>query len=106
MKRKLLLMLILSSIVFFSCTDYTPEKLNKKDSKEVTTVEIQDMQKDTLIVSIDGNKMYVFNDDNLVEYKIHTYDQSMCTPVGDWYIFISALGLFIALVVILNAIFD
>lgn len=64
--KKLFLFLI-TLVIFASCTDPI-EKV--KDPEKSTTVYLQQLPKDTVAISIDKNKLYVFNKDNTIEYKV------------------------------------
>jgi hypothetical protein len=64
--KKLLLVLI-SIIALSSCYRYVENSV--VNPKKETTVELQELPKDTVVISIDGHILYVFDDNNQVVYK-------------------------------------
>lgn len=70
---KKLIFILLTLFTLASCTKPTIEN-SVEDSERFTTVEIQNLPKDTVVVSIDGTKVYVFNDNNTVEYQAELMD--------------------------------
>jgi len=69
--KKLFLFLI-TLVIFASCTNNIEEI---KDPEKKTTVYLQQLPKDTVAISIDEDKLYVFNEDNTVEYKVTNIDK-------------------------------
>lgn len=65
--KKILFILILLTIVV-SCT-VPIENIDVKKGKEITSIYIQELPKDTVVISINNDKLYVFKD-NIIEYEI------------------------------------
>ena len=93
MKKLILLAAILLTLI--SC-DSSIEKV--ENPKAETTIEIQNMPSDTMLVAIDENTLYAINKESkLVEYKV--YD------VGHFLFFVGiAVGLLIGLLITASAI--
>jgi PBP1b-binding outer membrane lipoprotein LpoB len=64
---KKLIFLFITAIIFSSCSVDVIDTV--EDSKKETTVELQELEKDTVIISIVDNNLYVFNKDKEVIYK-------------------------------------
>lgn len=65
MKKLLLLLLVV--VGMSSC--FEDVKKSVKDPKEETTVRLQELPKDTVVISIDEHNLYVFDENNLVVAK-------------------------------------
>lgn len=76
--RKLIILLVLISTT--GC--YMDIKDTIDNPKQETTVELLELPKDTIIVSIDGSKLYVFEDDEMI-MKAYGVDTSDTTVVHD-----------------------
>jgi len=68
MKKLIYLFLI---VLFGSC--YSELKPIRNPEK-ITTIEIQSLPKDTVIISVDGSTIYVFDENLLVKNKIEILD--------------------------------
>ena len=64
---KKLLVVLISIIALSSC--YRNVENSVADPKKETTVELQELPKDTVVISIDEHILYVFDDNNQVVYK-------------------------------------
>ncbi len=83
MKKIILLLTILLSIT--SCENATLEN-SIKDNKKFTTIAIQEMPKDTVVISIENNNIYVFDSVGLVEYRaVVTNSNTVDITLGGWF---------------------
>lgn len=90
MKKLILLAAILITLI--SC-DSGIEKV--ENPKAETTIEIQNMPSDTMLVAIDENTLYAINKESkLVEYKVHD-------GRGLFLVLVIALGAFLGLFIAL-----
>jgi hypothetical protein len=71
--KKYLFFLILLCSIFTSCEIPIRQVENPENS---TTVEIQNLQKDTAIIAIDDNILYIYDRRNLVKYKVINYNDA------------------------------
>lgn len=76
MKKLILFVIIL--IGLSSCYEYIKPIENPE---EKTTISIQNLPKDTVLVSIEGETLYVFDQKtNLLKYKIENAEED-CVPI-------------------------
>lgn len=97
--KKLLFLLVLL-VGMSSC--YVDVEDSIEDPKKETTVELQELPKDTAVISIDEYKLYVFDEQGLVKYEAvskETVSEAMNPSVV--FIF-TVVAFFIGLVVGLN----
>lgn len=66
-KMKKLLLLLLVVVGMSSC--FEDVKKSVKDPKEATTIRLQELPKDTVVISTDEHNLYVFDENNLVVAK-------------------------------------
>ncbi len=94
MPKPIILLIILFLIV--SCNEGVPIQ-QIDDPEEYTTEEIQDMEKEIIVVASDRDVVYIFDNNNMVKYKII----NMYKP-GDYMISVSLyiFLLFIAIVAV------
>lgn len=87
--KKYLIILIVSCSIFASCNIDIKQVENPEKS---TTVEIQNLKKDTAIIAIDKDVLYVYDAKNLVKYKVKNYNDDnshfICIPTGALFILI------------------
>ena len=76
---KKLLFLLLVVVGMSSC--YVDVKKSVEDPKEETTVQLQELPKDTVAIAVDGNSLYVFDENNLVVAKTVAVD-SDAVPIS------------------------
>lgn len=77
--KKILFLLVLAFILS-SCYEDVKQV---KEPEKVTTISIQNLPKDTVLVSIEGETLYVFDQKtNLVKYKIKNIRENSI-PVHD-----------------------
>jgi hypothetical protein len=91
---KKLLPILLLAICLTGC--YIDIEDTIKDSKKETTLELQELPKDTVVISVKGYELYVFNSKNEVVYKTYGED-SESLPIH-----IVALFLLICIVFLLG----
>jgi hypothetical protein len=87
--KKLLFLLAIATVLLSSCSD----KIDPvSDPKSATTIEIQEMPKDTMLVIVDNDRITLLNKDtNLVEYS-HQNDTSVGLLFGFvWGIFLTGM---------------
>jgi hypothetical protein len=60
------IILLYSLLGLFGCTK--PVKETVEDPTVTTTVKLQELPKDTVVISVDDDKLYVFDKDNKVIY--------------------------------------
>lgn len=65
MKKLLLLLLVV--VGMSSC--FVDVEKTVEDPKKATTVELQELVKDTVVISVDAYNLYVFDENNLVVAK-------------------------------------
>ena len=69
MQRTIILPTVVLLIFMISCNEgVTVQSIDKP--LKYTTSEIQGLKKDTVIVSLDKDVLYIFDENNLVRYKI------------------------------------
>ncbi len=90
------------ALLFVSCNEGVPvQRLD--DPQNYTTTNIQNLQKDTVIVSLDRDVIYIFDQHNLVRYKIvNMYkpgDQMVLVPFYVFLLFTLLITIFIVFVV-------
>ena len=64
---KKLITIVILIVALSSC--YNDVEDSVKNPKLETTIQLQDLPKDTVVISIDKNTLYVFDENNLVKYK-------------------------------------
>jgi len=73
------------------------------DPAEYTTEDIQNLQKDTIVVALDRDVLYVFDENNLVRYKIvnmyKSGDQMILVPFYVFLFFTLLITFFIVFVI-------
>lgn len=94
MKKLLLLLLVV--VGMSSC--YMDVEKTVEDPKKATTVELQELVKDTVVVSVDNYNLYVFDENNLVVAKTVAIEET--APPINIFVFI----VFIALALVLGVI--
>ncbi|MCP4255047.1 MAG: hypothetical protein GY775_16895 [Candidatus Scalindua sp.] len=74
--KKYLTLFLVGIIFLSSCSDLNKIKdtAKIKDVKKFTTLAIQNLQKDTVVISIVEDKLYIFNDSNEVVFNIINID--------------------------------
>ncbi len=65
----LLYLSLLSIFLFSSCNEGVPIR-PVENPEDYTTKEVQEMEKETIVVSLDNDIVYVFDENNQVRYKI------------------------------------
>ncbi|GEM_PF-4775341 len=88
-------------IFIVSCNEGVPiQPLD--DPMQYTTQEIQEARKDTVIVSVDEDNIYIFDDHNVVRYKITNMynpgDRMVLIPLHLFLLFILLITLFMIFV--------
>jgi len=91
---KKLLSVLLLAICLTGC--YVDVEETVEDSKKETTLELQELPKDTVVISVKGYELYVFNSKNEVVYKTYGEDS------GSFSIHMGALMLLVVLVFFLG----
>lgn len=85
----------------FALSSCYEEVQQVKEPEKVTTISIQNLPKDTVLVSIEGETLYVFDQKtNLLKYKIENAKED-CVPIHGLAIFaliLLVLLFFIALI--------
>jgi hypothetical protein len=66
---------------------------------------MQNLPKDTVVVSVDGTKIYVFNDNNTVEYRAELMDINT-TSINSSFLFIVVMLLIGFIIIFLVWIID
>lgn len=97
-------------LLLSSCTvRYQDPRETVKDPKAETTIRIQELPADTVLMAIDGSDLYIFDKDTrLVIVKMKSYDESMAHPRGRletifFYLFLCAvMGIFIIKIITEN----
>jgi hypothetical protein len=92
MKTKHILLIVIT-LLLTGCNkkEFIFETYSTEKSKQVTTLEQQAWDKDTVMITVDGDDLYIFNDDNQVIYEIELYDQYKKIPINKWWVFITWL---------------
>ncbi len=91
MKNKLNFLLVMTFIfVLSSCT--VDPKSTVKDPKKETTIYVQELPRDTVLISIDDGKMYIFDKNNTMIVKGEIFNHGfveaayfICGIIYYWY---------------------
>jgi|GEM_PF-4362393 uncharacterized lipoprotein YajG len=86
---KKLIFILLALFTLAGCTKPTLEN-SVEDSDKFTTVEMQNLPKDTVVVSVDGTKVYIFNDNNTVEYQAELMNVDT-TSINSFFLFMTVM---------------
>ena len=87
MKKLLLLLLVV--VGMSSCFMKVEDSV--EDPKKATTVELQELVKDTVVISVDNYNLYVFDENNLVVAKTVAIEET--APPINIFVFIIFLAL-------------
>lgn len=95
--KKILFLLVLT----FALSSCYEDVQQVKEPEKVTTISIQNLPKDTVLVSIEGETLYVFDQKtNLVKYKIEN-TQKGSIPINDLIFIIMLVLLFFSIIEII-----
>ena len=100
---KKLLILILAISIFTACEKTTLEN-SIRNPKSFTTIELQQLQKDTIITSFKDNILYEFQDSLVIRrYQLINLDSANIGSIGHlifWFLIMFILGIGLGVVII------
>lgn len=101
--KKLTFITVIILFILSSC--YAPLEDSKVDSKKATTIEIQELPKDTVVISHNEETLFIFNKSNEVEYKVSLHEKKT-VPISGAYFFFSQAILFALIILYIKYLFD
>jgi hypothetical protein len=93
--------LITLLIIVLSLTSYC-EDIDKtvENPSTFNTVKLQELPKDTIVISIDGSNLYVFDANTVISHTVGIEDTS--TPINNYYIIIMLMFILLLLLLLFS----